>query len=158
MRIIAIVVAGFTAVAKASFISIASPIASTESLQMVVPIPAPVAQPIVPGFTRPEDVQAVIRRLNGLASGVFLQVDNFGGSGIKVPVIWVHTYLLLEYRLSADIYQNAYLRCRDMIDGIEQAFNGISHRHTTPFGFKEQRDICSMFDSVCYDLHNGIAL
>ncbi|KAH6958047.1 hypothetical protein DER45DRAFT_561870 [Fusarium avenaceum] len=130
MRIIAVVLAGFTTVAKASSVSVASPIASTESLPMVVPIPAPVAQPIVPGFTRPEDVQAVIRRLNGLASGVFLQVDNFGGSGIKVQVIW-----------------NAYLRCRDMIDGIERAFNGISHRHTNPFGFKEQRDICSMFDS-----------
>jgi hypothetical protein len=45
-----------------------------------------------------------------------------------------------------------------MIDGIEQAFNGINKQHTTPFGFEEQRDICSMFDSVCNDFHNGIAL
>lgn len=103
MRAIAIVLAGFTAVAKAFSVPTASPIASMESLPMVVPIPAPAAQPIVPGFIRPEDVQAVIRKINGLASDVFLQVDHFGSSGIKVQVIWVHTCLLLKYRLSADI-------------------------------------------------------
>jgi hypothetical protein len=103
MRVTAIVIAGFIVVARAFSVPVASPIASMESLPMVVPIPAPIAQPVVPGFTKPDDIQAVIRRLNGLASDVFLQVDNFGGSGIKVQVIWVHTYLLLEYRLSADI-------------------------------------------------------
>jgi hypothetical protein len=102
MRSIAIALAGFTAIAKAFSVPIASPIASMESLPMVVPIPAPAAQPIVPGFTKPEDVQAVIRKINGLASGVFLHVDNFGVGGIKVQVIWVHTCLPLKYRLSAD--------------------------------------------------------
>ncbi|KAF4999603.1 hypothetical protein FGRMN_2351 [Fusarium graminum] len=116
--------------------SVALPVASVDIPPMVVQAeaPIPVAEPIVPDFTRSTDIEGVLGKLNGLASELFLQVDNFGGDGIKVQVIW-----------------KAYLQCRDMIDGVEQAFNGMSSRPEIAFEYAEQKGICSSFDSFGID-------
>ncbi|KAF5673897.1 transforming acidic coiled-coil containing protein [Fusarium heterosporum] len=136
------ILSGMAAIARASTSSgpptssAASPMASMDIPPIVVQAeaPIPVAEPIIPGFTRSKDVEGVIGKLNGLAYELFLQVDNFGGDGIKVQVIW-----------------EAYLHCRDVIDGVEQALNGMSSQPEIAFDYAEQKSICSSFDSFGID-------
>ncbi|QKD52177.2 uncharacterized protein FOBCDRAFT_199508 [Fusarium oxysporum Fo47] len=48
--------------------------------------------------------------------------------------------------INAVIRENTYLRCRDMIEGVQQAFDKIGGRPQTPFSYEDQKGICSMFD------------
>ncbi|KAM0339899.1 hypothetical protein ACHAPU_010731 [Fusarium lateritium] len=131
MRSTIFILSGMAAIARASTSSVASPIATMDIPPMVVQAqaPLPITDPIIPSVTKSKDIQGVIVRLNDLASEVFLQVDNFRSEGIIVQVIW-----------------KAYLSCRDMIDGVEQAFNSMSSRPEISFDYADQRGICSLFD------------
>ncbi|KAJ4244380.1 hypothetical protein NW762_014508 [Fusarium torreyae] len=119
MRVALFVLCCITAVIKTS----ASPLTS----QTHSPIDTP---PTVKTATSPGDIKDVIEQVSNLATDVLTQANNIGGNGVQVQILG-----------------NTYLRCRDMIDGVQQTFNKISSGSETPFGYEDQRSICYVFDS-----------
>ncbi|KAI7769493.1 hypothetical protein LZL87_011377 [Fusarium oxysporum] len=116
----------------------ASPVASSTTSIITSPIttsiPVPVVPPVFAAVATPEDINAVIREVSSLASDIYFTAGNIGGRGVEVQIIG-----------------NTYLRCRDMIEGVQQAFDKIGGRPQTPFSYEDQKGICSMFDLFSID-------
>ncbi|EXA48805.1 hypothetical protein FOPG_09059 [Fusarium oxysporum f. sp. conglutinans race 2 54008] len=129
MRNTLLILSGITAIAT----TYASPVASSTTSVITSPvatsIPVPVAPPVFAAVATPEDINAVIREVSSLASDIYFTASNIGGRGVEVQIIG-----------------NTYLRCRDMIEGVQQAFDKIGGRPQTPFSYEDQKGICSMFD------------
>ncbi|CVK99203.1 related to transforming acidic coiled-coil containing protein 3 [Fusarium mangiferae] len=134
MRNALLILSGITAIA----ITYASPVASSTTPLITSPIATsildPVAPPVFAAVTTPEDIHAVIREVSSLASDIYFTASNIGGGGVEVEIIG-----------------NTYLRCRDMIEGVQQAFDKVGDRPQTPFSYENQKGICSIFDSFGLD-------
>ncbi|KAI1014759.1 hypothetical protein LB503_004147 [Fusarium chuoi] len=147
-----LILSGITTIAT----TYASPVASSTTPLITSPIvtsiPDPVAHPVFAAVTTPEDIHAVIREVSSLASDMYSTASNIGGRGVEVEIIGV--LHVLPYLLDLPMLtfcKNTYLRCRDMIEGVQQAFDKVGGRPQTPFSYENQKGICSMFDSFGID-------
>ncbi|KAF5546772.1 transforming acidic coiled-coil containing protein [Fusarium mexicanum] len=129
MRDALLLLSSITAIAT----TYASPVASSTTSIITPPLTTsildPVAPPVIAAVTTPEDIHMVIRAVSSLASDMYFTASNIGGRGVEVEIIG-----------------NTYLRCRDMIEGVQQAFDKIGGQPQTPFSYENQKGICSMFD------------
>ncbi|CCT63560.1 related to transforming acidic coiled-coil containing protein 3 [Fusarium fujikuroi] len=134
MRNALLILSGITTIAT----TYASPVASSTTPLITSPVATsildPVAPPVFAAVTTPEDIHAVIREVSSLASDIYFTASNIGGGGVEVENIG-----------------NTYLRCRDMIEGVQQAFDKVGDRPQTPFSYENQKGICSIFDSFGID-------
>ncbi|KAF5625093.1 transforming acidic coiled-coil containing protein [Fusarium sp. NRRL 52700] len=134
MRSALLTLHGITAIAT----TYASPVASSTTSIIISPIitsiPTPAAPPVFAAVTTPEDIYAVIGKVNSLASDMHLTASSIGGRGVEVGIIG-----------------NTYLRCRDMIEGVQQAFDKIGSRPETPFSYENQKGICFKFNLFAID-------
>ncbi|KAF4957082.1 hypothetical protein FSARC_11391 [Fusarium sarcochroum] len=111
-----------TAITKTSASPLTSPIDTPGAIST--------APPTVETATSPGDIEDAIGQVGSLANDILMQANNIGGDGVQIQILG-----------------NTYLRCRDMIEGVQQAFNKISVRPETLFGYEDQKSICYMFDS-----------
>ncbi|GKU19628.1 unnamed protein product [Fusarium langsethiae] len=95
-----------------------------------IPVPVPEIPSRISTGVIPEDLKNAMQGIQSLASDLILQAYNIGGDGVKVQIIG-----------------NTYLRCQDMVDGVQEISSKISRPPTILFGWEDQGSICSAFDA-----------
>jgi hypothetical protein len=93
-------------------------------------IPVPETPSRISTGVVPEDLKNAMQGIQSLAFDLILQASNIGGEGVKVQIIG-----------------NTFLRCQDMVDGIQEISSKISRPPTILFGWEDQGAICSAFDT-----------